>query len=107
MSKEFLSFSSHNNSTGDDQGLYSYPFSMEDDYKDLKVMVRHQFNDFNWIRFFLQGLLNSHTVEDDDDDDENSASMHGNNRSHNDQSRDMNHNQYEPTDDDDGQHDMR
>lgn len=54
----------------------------------------------------LQGLLNSHTVEDEDDE-ENSTSIHGNNRSHNDQSRDMNHNQYEPTDDDDGQNDMR
>jgi hypothetical protein len=24
-------------STGDDQALYSYPFGMEDDYKDFKV----------------------------------------------------------------------
>lgn len=77
----------HNTSTGDDQDLYPYPFSMDDHYKDFK------------------GLLTSHTVEGDDDD-ENSTSMNGNNRSHNDQSRDMNHNQYEPTDDDDGQHDM-
>ena len=40
-------------------------------------------------------------------DDENSTSIHGNTRSHNDQSRDINHNQYEPTDDDDGQNEMR
>jgi hypothetical protein len=55
--------------------------------------------------FSFQGLLNSHAVEEDDE--ENSTSMHGNNHSHNDQSRDIDHNQYEPTDDDDGQHDMR
>jgi hypothetical protein len=76
----------HNTSTGDDQALYSYPFSMEDDYKDFK------------------GLLNSHNVEDDDD--ENSTSVNGNNDPHNEQSRDINHNQYEQTDDDDGQNDM-
>jgi hypothetical protein len=28
---------SHNTSTGDEQALYSYPFGMEDDYKDFKV----------------------------------------------------------------------
>ena len=32
-----LSLRSHNTSTGDDQALYSYPFGMEDDYKDFKV----------------------------------------------------------------------
>ncbi|CAF0801491.1 unnamed protein product [Rotaria sp. Silwood1] len=76
----------HNTSTGDDQALYSYPFGMEDDYKDFK------------------GLLNSHNVEDDDDD--NSTSVNGNHGQHNEQSRDINHNQYEQTDDDDGQNDM-
>lgn len=34
---------SHNTSTGDDQALYSYPFAMEDDYKDFKVK-RIKFN---------------------------------------------------------------
>ncbi|CAF1295270.1 unnamed protein product [Adineta steineri] len=77
----------HNTSTGDDQALYSYPFGMEDDYKDFK------------------GLLNSHNVEDDDDDD-NSNSVTENNGSHNDQSRGINHNQYDQTDDDDGQNDI-
>jgi hypothetical protein len=27
-------------STGEDQALYSYPFGMEDDYKDFKVKFR-------------------------------------------------------------------
>jgi hypothetical protein len=76
----------HNTSTGDDQALYSYPFGMEDDYKDFK------------------GLLNSHNVEDEDDED--STSVSGNNGPHNEQSRDINHNQYDQTDDDDGQNDM-
>ncbi|CAF1676470.1 unnamed protein product [Adineta ricciae] len=80
----------HNTSTGDDQALYSYPFSVDDDYKDFK------------------GLLHSHHVEDDDDDDDNNSnSVNDNNGSHNDQSRGMNHNQYDHTeDDDDVQNDM-
>jgi hypothetical protein len=32
--------SRHNTSTGDEQALYSYPFPMEDDYKDFKVMEK-------------------------------------------------------------------
>jgi len=35
--KFFIVNISHNTSTGDDQALYSYPFGMEDDYKDFKV----------------------------------------------------------------------
>jgi hypothetical protein len=34
---------SHHTSTGDDQALYSYPFGMEDDYKDFKVRTREMF----------------------------------------------------------------
>jgi hypothetical protein len=33
-------------STGEDQALYSYPFGMEDDYKDFKVKKKK--NNF-WI----------------------------------------------------------
>ena len=29
-------------STGEDQALYSYPFGMEDDYKDFKVDISHK-----------------------------------------------------------------
>ncbi len=36
----FLMNFSHNTSAGDDQALYSYPFGMEDDYKDFKVKFR-------------------------------------------------------------------
>ncbi|CAF4414324.1 unnamed protein product [Rotaria socialis] len=91
-------------STGDDQALYSYPFGMEDDYKDFK------------------GLLNTHELalsgahshggngddddDDDDDDGDNSASINENGGDHHDQSTDMNHSQYDQTDDDDGQNDM-
>lgn len=84
-------------STGEDQALYSYPFTMEDDYKDLK------------------GLLNPHELalggrtggmDEDEDDEENSASVNGNGVDHHDQSTDINHSQYDQTDDDDGQNDM-
>ena len=37
-----ISTFSHNTSTGDEQVLYSYPFGMEDDYKDLKVINKHE-----------------------------------------------------------------
>jgi hypothetical protein len=40
ISRKFYFFMinfSHNTSTGDEQALYSYPFGMEDDYKDFKV----------------------------------------------------------------------
>ena len=36
---KILKLFSHNTSTGDDQALYSYPFGMEDDYKDFKVRI--------------------------------------------------------------------
>jgi len=41
----FINFS-HNTSTGDDQALYSYPFGMEDDYKDFKVRKKNFLNIF-------------------------------------------------------------
>ncbi|CAM4749838.1 unnamed protein product [Rotaria magnacalcarata] len=93
-------------STGDDQALYSYPFGMEDDYKDFKGLL-------NPHELALSGAHshggNGDDVDDDDDDDDgdNSASINGNGGDHHDQSTDMNHSQYDQTDDDDGQNDMR
>ena len=71
----------------------------------------------------FKGLLNPHELaltaghsrvdhgeevdDDDDDDGENSASVNGNGGEHHEQSTDMNHSQYDQTDDDDGQIDMR
>ncbi|CAF1161808.1 unnamed protein product [Adineta steineri] len=87
-------------STGEDQALYSYPFGIEDDYKDFK------------------GLLNPHELalgsshsrgghgDEDEEDGDNSDSINGNGGDHHDQSADMNHSQYDQTDDDDGQNDM-
>ncbi|CAF1550105.1 unnamed protein product [Rotaria magnacalcarata] len=92
-------------STGDDQALYSYPFGMEDDYKDFKGLL-------NPHELALSGAHshggNGDDVDDDDDDDDgdNSASINGNGGDHHDQSTDMNHSQYDQTDDDDGQNDM-
>ena len=45
--------------------------------------------------------------DEDEDDDDNSASVNGNGGDHHGQSTDMNHSQYDHTDDDDGQNDMR
>ena len=39
--RNFIRNFSHNTSTGDDQALYSYPFGMEDDYKDFKVREKN------------------------------------------------------------------
>ncbi|CAF0947051.1 unnamed protein product [Rotaria sp. Silwood1] len=90
-------------STGDDQALYSYPFGMEDDYKDFKGLLNHE--------LALSGNHshggNGDEVDDDEDDGDNSASVNGNGGDHHDQSTDMNHSQYDQTDDDDGQNDMR
>ena len=47
-------------------------------------------------------------MDDEDEDDEgNSGSINGNGVDHHDQSTDINHSQYDQTDDDDGQNDMR
>ncbi|CAF1199698.1 unnamed protein product [Rotaria sordida] len=90
-------------STGDDQALYSYPFGMEDDYKDFKGLL-------NPHELALSGGHshggNGDEVDDDEDDGDNSGSVNGNGGDHHDQSTDMNHSQYDQTDDDDGQNDM-
>ncbi|CAF2454418.1 unnamed protein product [Rotaria sp. Silwood2] len=90
-------------STGDDQALYSYPFGIDDDYKDFKGLLNHH-------ELALGGNHshggNGDEVDDDEDDGDNSASVNGNGGDHHDQSTDMNHSQYDQTDDDDGQNDM-
>ncbi|CAF1170723.1 unnamed protein product [Adineta ricciae] len=88
-------------STGEDQALYSYPFSMDDDYKDFKGLLNpHE---------LALGGGHSHDHDDDDDEEDgnNSDSINGNGGDHHDQSTDMNHSHYDQTDDDDGQNDMR
>ncbi|UJR23075.1 hypothetical protein I4U23_026098 [Adineta vaga] len=87
-------------STGEDQALYSYPFGMEDDYKDFKGLLNpHEL-----------ALGGGHSHDDhgdgDEDDGNNSDSINGNGGDHHDQSTDMNHSHYDQDDDDDGRNDM-
>jgi len=45
-------------STGEDQALYSYPFGMEDDYKDLKVTNKKKTDSISTFSLFL-GFIKS------------------------------------------------
>ena len=45
----------HNTSTGDEQALYSYPFGMEDDYKDFKVKAKIEKRFFQINLFLILG----------------------------------------------------